>query len=309
MSPNHRSTSAPSAFIAATLSMPREVEGQRAVAVRGEPGRERRVVRRGRGHGGGEQRTAPTAPLSAEPVGSNHVAASSRPSSAVRVRGCASYVVMTVVIEHETQTMTTVLESATLFLVTPDTRKRMIHGAARAIGTRGVGAMSLRDLAKEAGVPLGSTYHHFPGGKAQLAEEAVTSTGRQVAKLVEPRGSRASRARSPPSPGSGASCCVETDFRTGCPVLAVATGDDPELTETARGIFASWQDLMVAGARRRRRPGRAGARPGADDRRLARGRRRGEPRRALPGAARPGVRGADHPGAGGPCFASNHPCD
>jgi hypothetical protein len=30
-------------------------------------------------------------------------------------------------------------------------------------------------------------------------------------------------------------------------VLAVATGDDPELTETARGIFASWQDLMVAG--------------------------------------------------------------
>jgi len=85
--------------------------------------------------------------------------------------------------------MTTVLESATLGLVTPDTRsdtrRRMIHGAARAIGTRGVGAMSLRDLAKEAGVPLGSTYHHFPGGKAQLAEEAVTSTGRQVAKLVE----------------------------------------------------------------------------------------------------------------------------
>ena len=32
-----------------------EVEGQRAVPVRGEPGRERRVVRRGRGHGGREQ--------------------------------------------------------------------------------------------------------------------------------------------------------------------------------------------------------------------------------------------------------------
>jgi len=43
----------------------------------------------------------------------------------------------------------------------------LVPGAARAIGTRGVGAMSLRDLAKEAGVPLGSTYHHFPGGKAQ----------------------------------------------------------------------------------------------------------------------------------------------
>ena len=143
--------------------------------------------------------------------------------------------------------MTTVLESATLFLVTPDTRKRMIHGAARAIGTRGVGAMSLRDLAKEAGVPLGSTYHHFPGGKAQLAEEAVTSTGRQVAKLVE-------LAREQGIEGAIAAftrvwreLLVETGFRTGCPVLAVATGDDPGLTETARGIFTSWQDLMVAG--------------------------------------------------------------
>ena len=142
--------------------------------------------------------------------------------------------------------MTTVLESATLFLVTPDTRKRMIHGAARAIGTRGVGAMSLRDLAKEAGVPLGSTYHHFPGGKAQLAEEAVTSTGRQVAKLVE-------LAREQGIEGAIAAftrvwreLLVETGFRTGCPVLAVATGDDPGLTETARGIFTSWQDLMVA---------------------------------------------------------------
>ena len=147
--------------------------------------------------------------------------------------------------------MTTVLENATLGLVTPDTRsdtrRRMIHGAARAIGTRGVGAMSLRDLAKEAGVPLGSTYHHFPGGKAQLAEEAVTSTGRQVAKLVE-------SAREQGIDGAIAAftrvwreLLVETDFRTGCPVLAVATGDDPELTETARGIFASWQDLMVDG--------------------------------------------------------------
>jgi TetR/AcrR family transcriptional regulator, lmrAB and yxaGH operons repressor len=146
--------------------------------------------------------------------------------------------------------MTTVLEdcprSATLNLVTPDTRKRMIHGAARAIGTRGVGAMSLRDLAKDAGVPLGSTYHHFPGGKAQLAAEAVTSTGRQVAKLVESAREQGIEGAIAAFTRVWRELLVETDFRTGCPVLAVATGDDPELTETARGIFASWQDLMVA---------------------------------------------------------------
>jgi TetR/AcrR family transcriptional repressor of lmrAB and yxaGH operons len=135
--------------------------------------------------------------------------------------------------------------------VTPDTRsdtrRKMVAGAARAIGTRGVGAMSLRDLAKEAGVPLGSTYHHFPGGKAQLAEEAVMSIGRQVSRLVDKAREEGIEAALSAFARVWRELLVETDFRTGCPVLAVATGDDPELTETARGIFASWQELMVGG--------------------------------------------------------------
>jgi len=128
-----------------------------------------------------------------------------------------------------------------------DTRRKMIVGAARAIGTRGVGAMSLRDLAREAGVPLGSTYHHFPGGKAQLAEEAVTSIGRKVARLVDTAREEGIESALAAFTRVWRELLVETDFRTGCPVLAVATGDDPELTETARAIFASWQNLMVEG--------------------------------------------------------------
>ncbi len=126
-----------------------------------------------------------------------------------------------------------------------DTRRRMVHGAARAIGTRGVGAMSLRDLAKEAGVPLGSTYHHFPGGKAQLAEEAVQSTGRRVARLVDSAREQGIEGAIAAFARVWSELLVETGFRTGCPVLAVATGDDPGLTETARGIFTAWHDLMV----------------------------------------------------------------
>jgi AcrR family transcriptional regulator len=151
--------------------------------------------------------------------------------------------------------MTTVLELARWFTVTPDTqnragtdtRRRMVAGAARAIGTRGVGAMSLRDLAKEAGVPLGSTYHHFPGGKSQLAEEAVVSIGRKVSRLVDKARSEGIEAALDAFTSVWRELLVETEFRTGCPVLAVATGDDAELKETARGIFASWQELMVEG--------------------------------------------------------------
>ena len=147
--------------------------------------------------------------------------------------------------------MTVVLELQYSALVTPDTRsdtrRKMIAGAAVAIGTRGVGSMSLRDLAKEAGVPLGSTYHHFPGGKAQLAEEAVSSVGRKVARLVDKARDEGIEPALEAFARVWREQLVDTDFRTGCPVLAVATGDDPELTETARSIFASWQDLMVDG--------------------------------------------------------------
>lgn len=151
--------------------------------------------------------------------------------------------------------MTTVLELARWFFVTPDTqnkagtdtRRRMVAGAALAIGTRGVGAMSLRDLARDAGVPLGSTYHHFPGGKAQLAEEAVESIGRKVARLVDKARSEGIEAALEAFTSVWRELLVDTGFRTGCPVLAVATGDDPELKETARAIFASWQELMVDG--------------------------------------------------------------
>jgi AcrR family transcriptional regulator len=123
----------------------------------------------------------------------------------------------------------------------------MVAGAARAIGTRGADAMSLRDLAKEAGVPLGSTYHHFPGGKAQLAEEAVSLVGRQVARLVDKARAEGIEAALEAFAAVWREQLVETDFRTGCPVLAVATGDDSDLKQTARGIFASWQELMVEG--------------------------------------------------------------
>lgn len=126
-----------------------------------------------------------------------------------------------------------------------DTRARMVRGAARMVGTRGAGSTSLRELAKEAGVPLGSTYHHFPGGKQQLVEEAVRSIGNHITRLVESARSR----------GAGEALDVLTDewrtvlegseFRTGCAVLAVATEDDPELRALATEVFVSWQQQLA----------------------------------------------------------------
>jgi TetR/AcrR family transcriptional repressor of lmrAB and yxaGH operons len=127
-----------------------------------------------------------------------------------------------------------------------DTRTRMVRGAARMVGTHGAGGTSLRELAREAGVPLGSTYHHFPGGKQQLVEEAVRSTGKHIARIIE----------SARQDGTGDALDVLTaewrvvlegsDFRTGCPVLAVATEDDADLRALATEIFASWQEQLAS---------------------------------------------------------------
>ncbi len=108
-----------------------------------------------------------------------------------------------------------------------DTRRRMIAGAAEAIGTQGAAAMSLRDLARAAGVPLGSTYHHFPGGKAQLVEEAVAATGRQVSRLLEQSREQGVEAALRSFAEHWRVLLVRTDFATGCPVLAVATEAEP----------------------------------------------------------------------------------
>ncbi|CAM5320183.1 hypothetical protein SVIOM74S_07724 [Streptomyces violarus] len=63
-------------------------------------------------------------------------------------------------------------------------RERIVAGAADMISRRGLSATSIREMAKHAKAPLGSTYHYFPEGKQQLATEAVRYTGEWVARSL-----------------------------------------------------------------------------------------------------------------------------
>ncbi|WP_435770823.1 TetR/AcrR family transcriptional regulator [Nocardioides sp. SYSU DS0651] len=127
-----------------------------------------------------------------------------------------------------------------------DTRSRMVIGAARMVGTRGPGGTSLRELAKEAGVPLGSTYHHFPGGKRQLVDESVRFLGDHVARIIDSSREGGVEAALDALVAQWRRVLEDSGFRTGCAVLAVATEDDPELRQTATDVFAMWQEHLVA---------------------------------------------------------------
>src|SRR5688572_30822516 len=126
--------------------------------------------------------------------------------------------------------MTSVIarEVRTVSRQTPDPRQRIVAGAADMIRRRGLNATSVRERAKHAQAPLGSTYHYFPGGKEQLATEAVQFAGDVVARIL--------RRELAAGPAAGLRAFLAlwrdvvtgTDFRAGCPLLAVSVEDDAD---------------------------------------------------------------------------------
>ncbi|MCQ9181651.1 TetR/AcrR family transcriptional regulator [Streptomyces sp. IBSBF 2953] len=129
-------------------------------------------------------------------------------------------------------------------------RERIVAGAADMISRRGLSATSIREMAKHAKAPLGSTYHYFPEGKQQLATEAVRFTGEWVARSLR------KELEAGPAAGLRAflslwrEIVVESDFHAGCPVLAVAieeppTDEIPPALAAAAEVFAQWQSLLA----------------------------------------------------------------
>lgn len=141
--------------------------------------------------------------------------------------------------------MTTVIEMQYNSGMPNDTRERMVAGAARMISRRGVDAMSLRELADIEGVPLGSTYHFFPGGKAALVDEAVNYVGDRVAATIAATRGHGTEHIVRWVLDAWRRILARSDFQAGCPVLAAAVAKDERHRETARAVFDRWATGLV----------------------------------------------------------------
>jgi AcrR family transcriptional regulator len=136
---------------------------------------------------------------------------------------------------------------------TAKSRQRLVVGAADMMRRRGLNATSVRELAKHAQAPLGSTYHYFPGGKYQLAAEAVQwaddLTTRTLIKEL----------RAGPLAGLRAflqmwrKTVIDSDFRAGCPVLAASVEDLPDdgtaPRDAAAAAFGNWTSILAQSLR------------------------------------------------------------
>nr|WP_231895846.1 helix-turn-helix domain-containing protein [Gordonia sp. LAM0048] len=126
----------------------------------------------------------------------------------------------------------------------------MVAGAADLLGRRGLRATSVRELAKHSGAPLGSTYHYFPGGKSQMAVEAVQFADALVTTTL-------TEELSTSGPVAGLrsfidlwrQVVVDSEFRAGCPVLAVSVeepdGPDDTPLRAAASAFTGWVGLLA----------------------------------------------------------------
>src|SRR5689334_17271955 len=126
----------------------------------------------------------------------------------------------------------------------PDTspRKRMIRSAALLIRERGVEATSFADVIAHSGAPRGSIYHHFPGGKAQLVEEATRWATDFIARAQDRALEGGPLAALDVSLDYWRMVLRDTDFAAGCPVVAVAVESDvvPAAREAAGEGFRRW---------------------------------------------------------------------
>ncbi|WP_245746457.1 TetR/AcrR family transcriptional regulator [Nocardia altamirensis] len=132
---------------------------------------------------------------------------------------------------------------------TGDARRRMVEGAIESLRSHGASATSVDRVLASTGAPRGSVYHHFPGGRTELISDAITAAGSFMSTFIE----ELTREHDPLTALDEFAAfwrrtLVDSDFRSGCPVFAVAveTNDDtPEFARAAVEIFARWHRALA----------------------------------------------------------------
>lgn len=129
---------------------------------------------------------------------------------------------------------------------TTNARQKALEATILLLRSQGYQATGLAQILAESGAPKGSFYFHFPGGKEQLALEALALYGQSVEQSID-----RFAAQFPGNAGGfvRALCAaipdemVRSDWRFGCAAQNIAnelTPADEALHEAVRKVFAVW---------------------------------------------------------------------
>ncbi len=125
------------------------------------------------------------------------------------------------------------------------TRERILYATAELFRRQGYSGTGLKQVVAEAQAPFGSLYHHFPGGKQQLADEVIRAGGAFFQALVTAiYDEEATPEASVRAMFAGAAeTLAATDFQDACPIATVAleVASTNELLRRATAeVFEQW---------------------------------------------------------------------
>jgi TetR/AcrR family transcriptional repressor of lmrAB and yxaGH operons len=131
------------------------------------------------------------------------------------------------------------------------TKRRMLKAAGELFRRRGYDGTGLSEVLEESGAPRGSLYFHFPGGKDQLAAEAVTTTGARIEKGIEALLDSSDDVAEAVGRvvDSMASDLEESGYVRGCPIAAVtldSASSSKQVREACRHSFDRWLTVLEA---------------------------------------------------------------
>lgn len=111
-----------------------------------------------------------------------------------------------------------------------DTRQRLIAAMVEALSTRGLHGVGLTELLQAAGAPKGVLYHHFPGGKTELAIAAIDDVVERMLHRLDALLARHPNPRDATQRWvRGASAHLQDSaYARGCPLATVALESTPQ---------------------------------------------------------------------------------
>ena len=132
-----------------------------------------------------------------------------------------------------------------------DSRKILVKTMQSALQSKGLHGVGLSEILKTAGLPKGSLYYHFPGGKEELALAAIANAEQEMARFLEQVFARFA------DPLEALATWIDSAlqrisasrFKLGCPLAAAAldcSPDDTDLLLALHGAFTNLRDQLAA---------------------------------------------------------------
>ena len=125
------------------------------------------------------------------------------------------------------------------------TRERILTASEELFRRQGFVGTGLKQILTMAEAPFGSLYHHFPGGKDELAAETIRRAGDHYAAIVAEKLTETNDvvANVRTAFRAAGQTLIDTDYADACPIetvaLEVASTNEPLRLATAE-VFDSW---------------------------------------------------------------------